>query len=212
MNIPTKFVSTLNEEQIIELNRIIKESEKPRVRQHAQAVLLSNQGYCIDEIAKICGVRRNTISSRIDKWEHDGFNELEDPFRPGRPCSLSDGEKELVIDFARENPRSVLKIRALLFDQTGKSVSDTTIKRILKAAGFIWKRVRKSTKDQRNDDEFNAASDEINNLKQQHKAGEIERWVGILLMKRVLIYNQLCLMHGNHKVKQLKSHHRTANV
>ncbi len=42
MNIPTKFVSPLNEEQITELNRIVKESGKPRVRQHTHAILLSN--------------------------------------------------------------------------------------------------------------------------------------------------------------------------
>ncbi len=176
MNIPTKFVSTLNEEQIIELNRIIKESEKPRVRQHAKKVLLSNQGYCIDEIAKICGVRRNTISSLIDKWEHNGFNGLEDKFRPGRPCLLTEDEKELVIELAKENLGEVLTIMALLFEETGKQVSDTTIKRILKAAGFIWKRVRKSTKNKRDNDEFEVAYQEIFDLKQQHKDDEIELW------------------------------------
>jgi len=175
MKIPVKFVSKLNEEQIIELKRIMKESEKPRIRQRAQAILLSNQGYCIEKIADICEVRRNTISSLIEKWKHDGFSGLEEKPRSGRPSTLTESEKELVIELARENPRKVLKIKAQLEEETGKRVSDTTIKRILKAAKFIWKRIKKSTK-KRDDDEFQIASEAIADLKQQHKKGEIEIW------------------------------------
>ncbi len=176
MNKQKKIVSKLNEEQTIELEKMLKESEKPRVRQRAQVIILNNQGYCIDEIAKICGIRRNTVSSIIDKWERDGLNGLEDKSHPGRPCILTESEKDLVIELAKKNPRSILTIMALLFEETGKPVSDTTIKRILKAAGFIWKRVRKSTKDKRDDEEFEKAKKEINDLKKQHKDNEIELW------------------------------------
>lgn len=176
MNKPRKYIYRLTEEQITELNKIVKESEKPRVRQHAHVILLSNQKYCIDEIAKICGIGRNTVSSIMDKWKSDGFKGLEDKYHSGRPCILTESEKKLVIELSKKNPRSISTIMALLFKETGKYVSDTTIKRILKAAGFIWKRVRKSTKDKRDDKEFEEAKKEINDLKQQHKEGKIELW------------------------------------
>lgn len=43
MNKPRKYVSPLKEEQTIELNKIIKDSEKPRYRKHAHVILLSAQ-------------------------------------------------------------------------------------------------------------------------------------------------------------------------
>jgi hypothetical protein len=77
---------------------------------------------------------------------------------------------------AKENPRSVLKIIALLIEQTDKRVNDTTIKRILKAAKFTWKRIRKSVKSKRDEEEFKAASESLSQLRQPHKNGEIEIW------------------------------------
>lgn len=174
MKIPVKFVSELDEEQEEELNKIIKESEKPRIRQRAQAILRSAKKYHIDKIAEICDVHRNTVSSWIDQWENIGFNGLQDSPRSGRPSTLTESEKQLVIELALVNPRSVLKIRANLIEQTGKRVSDTTIKRILKAAKFIWKRIRKSVKSKRDFDEFKAASESLRQLRQQHENGEIE--------------------------------------
>jgi uncharacterized protein YneF (UPF0154 family) len=62
--------------------------------------------------------------------------------------SQTESEKDLVIELAKKNPRSISTIMAILFEETGKHVSETTIKRILKAAGFIWKRVAKIYKRQ----------------------------------------------------------------
>jgi len=176
MKIPVKFVSPLTEEQINDLNRVIKESKKSQNRRRAQAILLSAKGYCIDDIAKISSVNRNTISIWIDKWERTGISGLEDKPRSGHPCILTDEEKELVIKLAKEHPRSVSTIIALLIKKTGKRVSDTTIKRILKAAKFTWKRIRKSLKNKRDNEEFNAAFGAIAELRQQHEDGEIELW------------------------------------
>jgi len=64
----------------------------------------------------------------------------------------------------------------LLIKKTGKIVSDTTIKRIFKAAKLTWKRIRKSLKNQRDNEEFNAALGSIQELRRQHEDGEIELW------------------------------------
>lgn len=176
MKIPIKFVSPLDEEQINDLNRVIKESKKSQVRRRAQVILLSSRDYSIDKIAEIYDVNRNTVSIWIDKWECEGISGLEDKPRSGNPCKLTDEEKELVVKLAKENPRSIPKIIALLAKQTGKRVSDTTIKRILKAADFTWKRIRKSLKNKRDDEEFEAALESTQELRRQHQNGEIEVW------------------------------------
>ncbi len=102
MKVPVKFVSKLKEEQIKELNEVIKDCQKVQSRRRAQAILLSGQNYSIDEIAKIVNVNRNTVSIWIDKWEQEGLIGLEDKPRCGSPSILTESEKELVIKLAFE--------------------------------------------------------------------------------------------------------------
>jgi len=176
MKIAVKFVSPLGEEQANELKAIIKNSEKHRTRQRAHTILLSSDGFSVDEIAKICRVDRDTVSRWIDKWEQLGIEGLKDKARPGNPGILSQSEKQLVIELCKETPRSIPRIIAALFEKTGKRVSDSTIKRILKSAKLTWKRVRKSLKRKQNQEEFEAAQEELKELTKQHKEGEIELW------------------------------------
>ncbi len=58
------------------------------MRRRVQAILLSNRGYSIDEIAELIEKNRDTISIWIDKWEQAGIGLLEDKPRSGRPCTL----------------------------------------------------------------------------------------------------------------------------
>ncbi|NJO17598.1 MAG: helix-turn-helix domain containing protein [Thioploca sp.] len=136
MKTPSKFVALLNEEQINNLKNILKHSEQPRIRQRAHAILLSSKAFSLDEIATILEVNRDTVSNWLNKWEQCGLSGLTDQPRPGRPSSLTPLEKQLVMELCQENPRSVLSQRAALVEQTGKKVSQATIKRILTAAKF----------------------------------------------------------------------------
>lgn len=101
----------------------------------------------IDNI--ICHADRNTVSRWIDNWELHSFKSLKDKERPGAPPILTHEEKELVIELAKEHSRSISKIIAHVFENTGKRVSRdamhrvSTIKRIFKAAGLCWKRIKK---------------------------------------------------------------------
>jgi len=176
MKIPVKFVSPLTDEQFVELKSIMKNSTKPRVRQRAHGILLSSEGFPIDEIARICRVDRDTVSRWIDNWESFGVSGLNDKPRPGGPPILTESEKQVVLELVKEHPRSIPLIVAFIFDKTKKKVSGTTVKRILKAAKLRWKRIRASVKGQRDEAEFEAASIELAELKTQHKNGEIELW------------------------------------
>ena len=137
---------------------------------------MSSKKFSIDKIADISGSSRDTVSSWIDKWEQFGINSLKDKPRSGNPGILTLEEKQLVIEFCQENPRSIPTLIAKLIEKTGKRVSETTIKRILKAAKLTWKRVRKTMKNKRDNDEFEAAKLEIQELTEQHKNGDIELW------------------------------------
>jgi len=176
MNIPNKFVSPLDDEIIEKLESLVKNSEKSRVRQRAKAIILSSKLISIDQIAIICDVGRDAISSWINNWGKLGFDGLADKERPGGPSKLTKSEKELLFDLARKTPRSVISMMNTLFEQTGKRFSESSIKRLLKSVGLRWKRIRKTTKKKPNADEFKKAKDEIDELKKQHKNKELELW------------------------------------
>jgi transposase len=98
MKIPVSVVSPLNEDKSNELRVIIKTSDKPRVRQRANAILLSSKEVSIDKIAELSGSNRDTVSSWIDNWEQFGISSLEDKPRSGNPGILTPKEKQLVFE------------------------------------------------------------------------------------------------------------------
>jgi transposase len=133
MKVPTKFVSSLEENQVNQLKALMKNSPKPRVRKRSYAILLSSEGYSIDKIASILEIGRDAVSRWLDSWEQLGLEGLNDRFRSGGPSKLTPEDKQLLVELAQKNPRSISKIRITLFEKTGKSVSNSTIKRALKA-------------------------------------------------------------------------------
>jgi transposase len=81
-----------------ELQLLMKESDIARVRTRAHALILSSNGYSIEEISKIYEVDRDTVSSWLSRWEQLSFNGLYDEEKPGRPPEIfSDIKKKLKI-------------------------------------------------------------------------------------------------------------------
>lgn len=169
-----KYVSSLSEMQVDQLKDLHHNDESARVRMRAYSILLSNRGYTINQIADIYEVHRDTVSGWIDDWEQDGLAGLRDELRGGRPPKLTAAEQARAIELLKETPRSIKTVLAKLYEDTGKRVSEWTLKRVAKKSGMRWKRIRKSLKSKRDDAEFERAQEEIEELKKQHEAGEID--------------------------------------
>ncbi len=101
-----KVPSPLEEKTVYELKKRLKNSKIPRVRKLAHGILLSNDGFSIDQIAYILNVGRDAVSSWIDCWQQNGFYGLNDKQRSGGPCKLTTKEKQLVMSLAAETPRA----------------------------------------------------------------------------------------------------------
>jgi transposase len=84
----------LESEDKVALEHVRKTDSRYRVRDRAQALLLSSQGKRIKELALIFGVDRDTISSWFDRWESKGLAGLEDAPHPGRPPKLDQVKKK----------------------------------------------------------------------------------------------------------------------
>jgi transposase len=175
MGIKMRFVEKLTEAERITLRELFKNHPNHRARTRAHAILLSSSGYTMKDIAKIFFVcQLDTISQWFTRWDTIGIVGLFDEFRSGRPEILTLEEKASAIKSVDDNPRSLRLSLGELFANVKKKVSIDTLKRTLKAANYSWRRVRKSLKNKRNEQEFQKAKGEIDILKHRHRSGEID--------------------------------------
>lgn len=212
MKIPTKFIINLSEEEKRKLTEIMKTGEKYRERMRAHSILLSNQGYNIDAIAEIYQVHRNSVSELITEWEENGYESLYDKAKSGRPPILNEAERELAKRIVEENPRSTKKAIVEIKKQTGKEVSHDTLKRIIKEADYLWKRVKKTLKYGRDESDFAQSRWELEELQEKEDGGIISLYycdaAGFCLDPSICYAWQL---KGNH-IELPKAHSKRINV
>ena len=139
MNMPNKFIKTLVDKDYHKLVENYQTSNNFRVRNRSYAILLSFQKYPIDEIAKICQVHRTTVSIWIDNWNEFGSQGLEDGERTGRPPILTLEEQEKAFATAIQNPKFPHRQLGAIKRETGKEISQYTLKRLVKKKTIFGK-------------------------------------------------------------------------
>lgn len=167
------FVRPLSEEEIQTLIDAHRYHPSSWTRTRAHCILLSNQRYALKEIAAICNISRQTVSSAIHEWDSIGFLGLVDEHRIGRQKILTKTQEHHLIDKVVESPRSIKKVLSEFSEAFQISLSLSTLKRICKAAGLSWKRVRKSLKSIRSEADYEQSKSLINNILMSYKANEI---------------------------------------
>lgn len=167
MKPPTKFVQPLTQEQREQRKEAMKSQSPQRTRMRAHAILLSERRYAIDQIADIYQTDRDRVSEWLDWWEKYQFDGLDDAPRSGRPPKLTEKEQTRAVKLALKEPRSLRQGLTAIATTVGKSISRETLKRILAAADYGWKRLRRSLRSLRDEAEFRAAHAELATLRAQ---------------------------------------------
>lgn len=160
----SKFVGALSTEDQNWLVKTWMEHGTHRVRCRAHAVLLSSQGLSARAIAEIFVIDEDTARGWIDRWLCNGRTGLEDKARPGGPPILTGEEKQLAIEILRQNPSQPRTVICEIQNQTGKSISRSTLRRLARKSRLRWKRARKSVKNLRNPVDFRRAQAELKEL------------------------------------------------
>ncbi len=169
-----KYVSPLTEAQREQLQQMMAKETSARVRTRAHSILLSNDGFTIEEIQTICYINdRDTVSSWIDAWEERGVDGLYDRPRSGRPPALNEDERATALEFIKASRRQLKQVIQRLADQCGNTVSLSTLKRVAKAAKGVWKRMRRSLRSTRNQQQFDAVKIILEQLRRRQQQGEI---------------------------------------
>ena len=173
-----KFVPELTEQQISNLKTLENGDWPGRVRKRAEAIMLSDRGYTIDEIGAITGFHRNTVSRWLDQWAERGVDGILEREGRGRKHRLSEDEERQVMEWVGENPRSANQAVGRIEESLGKTVSPDTVRRLLKrkgqAQGKVWKRMRASLADRRDEEEFRQCQQELAEHIEAAAAGEID--------------------------------------
>lgn len=168
-----KQVRCLLEHEFITLEEAFKNHTKHRCRIRAHAVLSSYHGFSIKQIAQILLVRPDTVSSWIDLWLDVGISFLSDAKRTGRPEIYNKAENQRLKELVDEEPYQLKRAQSIMASKTGKMVSKSTIKRILKKINYSYKRARHSLKNKRDPLAFEACQNTQSQLIEAEARGRI---------------------------------------
>src|SRR5215467_2569200 len=136
------------------LETTMKDDSSFRARSRAHGLLLSAAGTSIKAIAKTYQVHRVTVAAWIKHWEQHGAQSLHDKPRSGRPSTLRPEERDIALQYIKEEPHALQRVLKRFADKTDKRLSLSSLKRLAKKARLRWKRVRKSLTSLRDPDAF----------------------------------------------------------
>ncbi len=171
---PSRFVSPVSDQEREILRYLKDHGETWRIRHRAHAILLSDSGKSVNEIAEIFETTRVTVCSWFARWEESGPQGLADGARSGAPPKLTKPEKKKVVKLIKKYPHSPKQVLNEIPQVIGKTISPTTLRRIARASGLRWKRMRKSLKSKRDEEDFEEAQEELQVLIESHQAGELD--------------------------------------
>lgn len=155
--------------------KIIENSseESTMTRNRALAIRMSFEKFKVKEIALICNVTIRTVYVWFDKWEEEGFDSLLVVPGQGRRTIIDPAEYDEVFEIVDQNPIQLKNALSEIQQKLGKTICMETLKRIIRKKK-IWRRVRKSLKNKRNEEQFQKVKEEIQILKQDEKDGLID--------------------------------------
>jgi transposase len=116
-----------------------------------------------------------TVSRWIDQWEERGVDGILEGEGRGRKSILTESEREEIETWLKEAipPRNTTELRSRIQKAFNKKVSKDTVRRLLKAAGKVWKRVRTGLLGERDEASFRLCEQELAEHLQASGRGEI---------------------------------------
>lgn len=140
----------LTEPEEITIVEMRKFHPKPRVRERAQMVELSNKGKSIDEIVKIVGKTRKTVSMWLTQYKKYGIAGLFDDERSGRNPKVIDPIKDRIIEIAQADHTCTSQyITEIIEDEFNLRLHPDTIKYHLKKRKVRLQKNKKQPKEQK---------------------------------------------------------------
>ena len=148
------------------LREAYRHAPYPYVRERAHAVLLSSRGFSMAQIAKIYEVQYQAVSRWLDSWEDHGIRGLYKTHNGGRQPIYNPAEEERIKALVAEEPRRLSYVKSKIEEETDKTASKSTLGRIVKKLGLVYKRLRKSCKHKRDEEQFRRSKTALKNAQE----------------------------------------------
>lgn len=169
-----RYIRDLNPENIKLLQRISKESKYYQVRNRAKCLILSYQGLPIKQLMVIFGVGRKTIYNWFTKWEDEKIVGLYNNPGRGRKPKLNESQKEQVKAWAKQEPKTLLRVVEKAQKEWGITLSKDTIKRVIKKLEMRWKRMKRGLSKKPDEWEVEVKIPVLTKLIEEERNGEID--------------------------------------
>lgn len=102
-----KYVHPLSDNELSDLQQIIRHHKKPRVRVRAIMIRLSNEGQSASQVAQALGCSRQTVLHQIARYEQAGPAGLEDKPRSGAPAKADAAYIQALKEAVASDPRQL---------------------------------------------------------------------------------------------------------
>ncbi|XHX78120.1 MAG: IS630 family transposase [Stenomitos frigidus ULC029] len=155
------------------LKRIYQDSQHHLVRQRAQCILLSFQGWSLSQLRQLYGISRKTLYTWLTRWEDERLVGLYDRAGRGRKAKLNDAQKQQVRAWVQAEPKNLKKVLSQVEAAWGIRISKDTLKRVLKQFEMRWLRMKRGLAGKPDSWELEVKLERLKQLKEQEKQGEI---------------------------------------
>ena len=129
----------LTEAQREELSHGFENGKKATFRKRCHFILLSDQGYSIEDISKLYGTTRQSVASWYNRYEQFGIRGLDTQRGQGRKPILrieNELESEKVEQLVEQYAQNLNPVLNELEKEFGKKMSKRTLQRFLKKKGI----------------------------------------------------------------------------
>lgn len=183
-----RFIQNLSVETISLLKRIYQQSQHHQVRQRAQCILLSHEGYSTTILMDVFKVTRLTIYNWFNDWDERGVAGLYDRCGRGRKPTFPPEQKDQIKQWAQEHPKQLKQVLAKIQENWGITVSIKTLQRVLKSS-MSWHRFRRIPWGKPAPEEYAHKTRKLEQLQEMDAAGIIDLYyldqAGFSLMSSV---------------------------
>ena len=102
---PPLRVTGLRGQQLVRLQALYRTTRCPRTRLRIQMVLLSRQGYSVNEIAGITHQSEDTVRRWLHRFMREGCAGVPESPRAGRPAAITPAVEQFLRECVRQTPR-----------------------------------------------------------------------------------------------------------
>ena len=124
---------TLEEQELLKSG--VKTGKNHRFRTRCRGILLSHQGYTVNELCDILDVKLASVYKWFNRWESGGFEALKDQGGRGRKPILKSDKAEHVTKVKQaveRSPKNLNKVLSEIKEDLEVDLSKLTLKRFLK--------------------------------------------------------------------------------